>query len=124
MAKTEPQCALSGLTKSLKAEWNFSHRVLGDSRKLFQALEKLLMDKFLAAILGTSLISSMERRLFCLPAKKGGLGVSNSTSFADESYNTSGEAVTVLYDAIVDQHGFCHEDHREQMSQRAKKIIE
>ena len=61
------------------------------------------MEKFLPAILGSLSISSMERRLFCLPARKGGLGVSNPTSFADESYNTSREAVTVLYDAPVDE---------------------
>ena len=79
------------------------------------------MEKLLPAILGTSSISSMERRLFCLPARNGGLGVSNPTSFADESYNTSREAVTVLYDAIVDQHGFSHEDHRKQMSRSRKK---
>ena len=121
VAKTEPQCALSGLTKSLQAEWNFSHRVLGGSSQLFQPLENLLMEKFLHAILGTSSISSMERSIFCLPARKGGLGVSNPTSFADESYNTSQEAVTVLYDAIVDQHGFSHEDHRKQMSRSRKK---
>ena len=108
VAKTEPQCALSGLTKSLQAEWNFSHRVLGGFSQLFQALENLLMEKFLPAIHGTSSISSIETRLFCLPARKGGLGVSNPTSFADESYNTSRESVTVLYDAIVDQHGFSH----------------
>ena len=33
--KTEPQCALSGLTKSLQAEWNFSDCVLGGSSQLF-----------------------------------------------------------------------------------------
>ena len=63
----------------------------------------------------------MERRLFCLPARKGGLGVSNPTSIADESYNTSREAVTVPYGATVDQHGFSHEDHRKQMSRLRKK---
>ena len=54
VAKTEPQCALSGLTKSLQAEWNFSYRVLSDSSQLFQPLENLLMEKFLPTILGTS----------------------------------------------------------------------
>ena len=122
MAKTEPQCAFSGLTKSLQAEWNFSHCVLGGSSQLFQPLENLLLEKFLLEILGTSSISSMERRLFCLPARKGGLGVSNPIRFADESYNTSLEAVTVLYDAIVDQHGFSHEDHRKQMSRSREKL--
>ena len=119
--KSELQCASSGLTKSLQAEWNFSHRVLSGSSQLFQPLENLLMEKFLPAILGTSSISSMERRFFCLPAKMGSLGVSNPTSFADESYNTSREAVTLLYDAFVDQHGFSHEDHRKQMSRSRKK---
>ena len=79
------------------------------------------MEKFLAAILGISSISSMERRLFCLRARKGGLGVSNPTSFADESYNTSREAVMVLYDTIVDQHGFSYEDHRKQTTSRKKQ---
>ena len=51
VAKTEPQCALSGLTKSLQAEWNFPHRVLGGSSQLFQPLENLLMEKFLPAVL-------------------------------------------------------------------------
>ena len=121
VAETEPQFALSGLTKSLQAEWNFSHCVLGGSSQLFLPLENLLMEKFLPAILRTSSISSMERRLFCLLARKGGLGVSNPTSFDDESYNTSREAVTVLYGAIVDQHGFSYEDHRKQMSRLRKK---
>ena len=84
----------------------FSHRVLGGSSQLFQPLENLLMEKTLPEILGVSSISSKERRLFCLPARKCGLEVSNPTSFADESYNTSREAVTVLYGANVDQHGF------------------
>ena len=79
------------------------------------------MEKFLPAILRTSSISSMERLLFCLPARKGDLGVSNPTSFADESYNTSREAVMVLYDAIVDQHSFSHEDHGMQMYRSRKK---
>ena len=94
---------------------------MGGSSQLFQPLENLLKENFLPATLGTSSISSMERVLFCLPARKGSLGVSNPTSFADESYNTSREAVTVLYDAIVDQHGFSHEDHRKQMSRSRKK---
>ena len=101
----------------------FSHRVLGGSKQLFQPLENLLMKKFIPALLETSSISSMERRLFCLPARKGGLGVSNPTSFADESYNTSRKAVAVLYDAVVDQHGFSHEDHRKQISRSRKKNI-
>ena len=46
VAKTEQQCALSGLTKSLQAELNLSHRVLGGSSQLFQPLENLLMEKF------------------------------------------------------------------------------
>ena len=96
---------------------------MGGSSQLFQPLENLLKEKFLPAILGTSSISSIERRLFCLPARKGGLGVSIPISFAGESYNTSREAVTVLYDAIVNQHGFSHEDYRKQMSQSRKKII-
>ena len=122
VAKTEPQCALSGLTKSLQADLSFSHRVSGGSIQPFQPLENLLMEKFLPEILGTSSISSMERRLFRLPARKGGLGVSNATSFADESYNMSREAVTVFDDAIVDQHGFSHEDQRKQID-RGKNII-
>ena len=72
VAKAEPQCGLSGLTQSLQAEWNFSHRVLSGSSQLFQPLENLLMEKLLPAILGTSSISSMEKCFFCLPARKGG----------------------------------------------------
>ena len=97
VAKREAQCALSGLTKSLQVEWNFSHCVLGGSSQFFQPLESPLMEKFLPVILETSSISSIERRLFYLPARKVGLGVSNPTSFADESYNTSREAVTFLW---------------------------
>ena len=40
--------------------------------------------------------------------------------FLFNTYNTSREAVTVLYDAIADQHGFSHEDHRKQMSRSRK----
>ena len=79
------------------------------------------MEKFLPAILGTSLISSMERRLFCLPARKGGPGVFNPTSFADDSYNTSREAVMVLYDAIVAQHGFPMKTKESKCLDREKK---
>ena len=53
VAKTEPQCALSGLTKSLQAEWNFSHRVLGGFSQLFQPLENLLMAKNMKSCWGS-----------------------------------------------------------------------
>ena len=82
------------------------------------------MKKFLPAIHGTSSILSMERRLFCLPARKGNLGVSNPTSFADESYNTSRNAVTVLYDAFVDQHDFSMKTTESKCLDRGKNIIE
>ena len=65
----------------------------------------------------------MERRLFCLPARKGGPGVSNPTSFADESYNMSREAVTVLYDAIFDQYGFPMKTTESKCLDRGKNII-
>ena len=66
----------------------------------------------------------MERRLFCLPARKCGLGASNPTSFADESYSTSRVAVTVLYDAIVDQYGFSHEKANVSIAEKHHRIME
>ena len=71
VAKTEPQSALSGLTKSLQAEWHFSHSVLGGSSQLFQPLENLQMEKFLPAILETPSISSNGETSFLFASKKG-----------------------------------------------------
>ena len=68
--------------------WTFLLRVIlhCNCSQLFQELELLLFSRFLPAMFGVE-VSAVERYLFALPLRLGGLGICNPVSLASHLFN-------------------------------------
>ena len=102
IAKDEPQAAFSAFNIALSRRWPFIQRTISGISELFQPLEDVIREKFITAIVGKH-ISDIERRMFALPYRHGGLGIQNPVSTADREYSTSIEVTRDLTDMIITQ---------------------
>ena len=109
-AETEPQAAYSALTKSVQFQWNYVQRVVPLCQTLFDELESVIFEKFLPAIFGCE-VSSLERELFSLPVRMGGLGVFKPNEMSEMLYNSSKESTKVIVNAIRGEQEFEIDTH-------------
>ena len=110
VAKDQPQAAYVALTRSLQNEWSFLQRVVPHCGHHFQQVENALACNFIPSLLG-HVITPIDRDLFSLPVRHGGLGIRNPTTTADSSYSTSRCATQLLSDAIRGRCTYSFSDH-------------
>ena len=67
VAKTQPQAAFTGFTKSLQAEWAFIQRVIVDSEENFRPLREAIHESFIPNLFAAP-ISEYETNLVCRPS--------------------------------------------------------
>ena len=89
----------TALVKSLQCEWNFIQRVTPGCETAFTVLEETLARKFLPAVFGCE-ISNAEWQLFSLPARIGGLDVSDPTELYKFYFATSRRGCDFMVQAI------------------------
>ena len=75
IAKVQPQAAYAVFTHALMSRWTFLMRTAPGIQALLQPLEEAIRHQFLPAMSGRQGISNLERDLFALPARHGGLGI-------------------------------------------------
>jgi hypothetical protein len=114
VAASQPQAAFAALTKSLQFEWSFLQRVIPDCDHLFEPLETAIKDDFLPAVLGQEL-SELDRTLFSLPARMGGLGMRNPMQTASQAHITSKRATKVISEAIQKKTRYSGAEHKQQL---------
>ena len=69
---------------------------------LFEPLEKTIHEKFLPALVGRR-ITEIERQIFALPVKLGGMGIYNPTLTSDPEFEASTKITTDLTEIICRQ---------------------
>jgi len=109
-AVTQPQLAYAVFSRSLQHEWNFLLRVVPQRSLLFQELESSLFSHFLPAMFGVE-VSAVERRLFALPLRFGGLGICNPVSLASSLFDSSVCSTKHLVKFIVGLENFELDSH-------------
>ena len=80
-ASSQPQLTYAVLSRSLQHEWTFLLHVVLQCGQRFQKLDLSLSSCFLLAMFGVE-VSAVERRLFALPLRLGGLGICNPVALA------------------------------------------
>ena len=88
-AVSQPQAAFAALSKSLQCEWNYLQRVHEMESDAFTQIETQIKEQFLPKLFGNSAINEVQRDLFSLPAKQGGLGIRKPNSQSRSAYYTS-----------------------------------
>ena len=89
-ARRYPQSAYAALTRCWMPKWNYVQRCCRDIGPAFQPVEKALAEEFLPALFQLSPAEVAPLRgLLALPVGKGGLGVPDPTTVAEDGYHAS-----------------------------------
>ena len=115
VAISQLQAAHAALARSLQFEWCHLQRVLPDCATLFTPLQVTLYTQFYPALFDGP-VSEYEVRLFALPARFGGLGISDPVELAMLEFSSSWESASVLIDAICGATEFKVTDHLDQLA--------
>ena len=89
IAETQPHAAFSAFTHGISSKWLHLCRTTPNISHLLQPLEKLIRTKLLPQLTKRVAPSDLERDLFALPARLGGLGIKNPIAEADSEYEAS-----------------------------------
>ena len=88
VAGDEPQAAYSCFTKAISHRWTYVQRTIPNIAPLFQPLQNAIKNNLIPAILGRT-ITDLERKIFALPVKLGGMGIYNPVLKADAEFEAS-----------------------------------
>ena len=107
IAKTQPHVAYSAFTHGLLSKWNYILRVTDweehQPTDVLKNLEQAIRTKFIPALTGQPPPGEQMRELLALPARLGGLGLTNPTSSAREQRNSSQQISEPLVNRIINQ---------------------
>ena len=82
IASTQPHAAYAAFTHGLSSHWTYNNisRTIPNIQDLLRSLEIAIHQHFIPALTGREPCSVAERDLLALPARLGGLGLTNPTS--------------------------------------------
>ena len=95
--------AFSALTHGLMNKWTYLSRTIPDIGPLLTPLDQVLCSVLLPALTGRPPPSELERKLFALPARMGGLGISMPSKTATQELHSSQLITSTLYEHILSQ---------------------
>ncbi len=105
IATTHPQEAYAALTHGLTSKWTYFMRTIPNINNLLQPLEDAIRLRLIPAITGKSAINDLERDLFSLPTRLGGLNIPNPMKISPKEYDASVKVTAALVEAINQQTG-------------------
>ena len=121
IAVTEPHTAYFAYINSLSKRWTYLIRTLPGISEYLKPLEKSINENLIPAIIGKTL-SPLERAIFTLPVKYGGMGMINPSEVADFEYKASKDITKPLQQAITEQSTNFNSVNMEQIKNSRKLI--
>ena len=122
IATFQPQAAYAAFTHGLTSRWTFLMRTVPGIEELLHPLEDAIRHQFLPAITGKQALNDTERDLLSLPARSGGLGVTNPSKTASQQFGAS-KKVTEPLVSIIHQQSINYPDHIQAHQRQAKKAV-
>ena len=101
-ATSEPQACHAAFTCRLRHKWTYFMRTLPDIEDLLEPLERAISDVLIPSLTEHN-CSVTERKLLALPARMGGLGMTNPSESAESEYSASIRMSAPLVDKIMAQ---------------------
>ena len=101
IADSQPHAAYGAITHGLSSKWSFLSRTTPDIDHLLVPIETSIRTILLPKLTGQDAPNDVERRLFSLPARLGGLNITDPSSFANEQFNASQQVTKPLVDLIL-----------------------
>ena len=104
IALEEPQAAYSSFVKAICHRWTYIQRTVPNINHLFEPLELAIREKLIPSLIGRT-ISDIERRIFALPVRFGGMGINDPSKSSSHEFEASKKITRSLTDIIVNQEG-------------------
>ena len=96
IAKSEPQAAYSSFTAGFRHKITYFIRTIPNVKEILKPLDDVIDNKFIPAITEGHSCSKMERELFALPVRLGGMGISIFSELSVKEYANSRAATQEL----------------------------
>ena len=103
IAKIEPQLAYAAYTFGLSKRWIYVMRTIPNISEYLKPLEDCIRTKFIPTITGAYQFNDLDRDIYSLPTKHGGLGIFNPAKISDLEYKYSISATKPLVNIIKQQ---------------------
>ena len=103
IADSQPHAAYCALTHGLSSKWNYLSRTTPEIHLLLQPLEDTIRTQLLPKLSGREAPNDLERCLFTLPARLGGLNLANPASCSNFQHQDSLKITRSLVDLILSQ---------------------
>ena len=88
LAKDEPQAVYACYTKAISHRWSYVQRTIPEISHLFSPLEEVIQGKLIPSLIGRK-INAVEREIFSLPIRYGGMNIKNPVETADQEFKAS-----------------------------------
>ena len=89
IAITQPHAANASSTHGLISRWLYISRAAPNMSSPFHSLEKALLTKFIPAVTSFDSPGELQRSLFALPIRLGGLGIVAPDSLSSNEFSAS-----------------------------------
>ena len=103
IAKSQPHAAHSAFTHGFSNKWSYLSRTIPDTSPFLQPLEFQIRSKLIPSLTGQPPPNDELRDLLALPARLGGIALSNPVSRADSEFYASTKISDPLKYAILQQ---------------------
>ncbi len=103
IAISQPHAAFAALTHGLSSRWTYLARTTPNIEELTKLLEETIRRIFIQNLTGQNATNDQERQLLALPARLGGLGISNPSKRSTLHYSTCETIAGPLVSLILDQ---------------------
>ena len=121
IAATQPHAAFAAFTHCLQSQWTFVSRAMTDISDLFQPLEDAIRLALLPALVHRE-VNDLERELLSMPARYGGLGMTNPTQSCTAANVNSLCVTEPLVDLIMSQSRVRSQKRDKKKRKKQKKI--
>ena len=106
IARSQPHAAHAhaAFTHGMTSKWTYLTRTMPDIGPSLLPLELIIRTKLIPALTGRPPPNEMERDLLALPARLGGVALTNPTHAADAEFSCSIKITDALKEAILQQY--------------------
>ena len=103
IASAQPHAAYAALTHGMMSKWTYLSRTIPGIGPMLKPLDDTINSSVIPALTGRPPPGDLERTLFALPARMGGLGIPIPSSAAPNEYHASQQVTSTLCDHILSQ---------------------
>ena len=101
IADSQPHAAFGAITHGVSSKWTYLSRTTPDISHQLDPIEHAIRTTLLPKLTGQDAPNEIDRCLFSLPARLGGLNIGNPSSFANEQFSASEQVTKPLVDLIL-----------------------